>query len=122
MGALEDLTAQLDAIATGDADAAGRVAALTSLRERVNDVVGHADRLISDQQRHREGLAAGGVRATMGARRRADLHEAAVARGESPRELEEAAILSHETLDQLGEEGLAGEALERLGEQFPGAS
>lgn len=120
MGALEDLTAQLDGIA-GDAalDPAEKTASLSSLRERVNDVVGYADRLIIQQHRAREGAAAGGVREEMAARRRADLHESAVAAGESAVELEEAAVLSHATLDQLREEGLEGEALGRLTEEFP---
>lgn len=123
MGALEDLTAQLDGIA-GDTSLspAEKTASLSSLRERVNDVVGYADRLIIQQHRQREGAAAVGVRDQMLARRRADLHEAALGAGESAAELEESALLSHATLDQLREEGLEGEALERLEGEFPGGS
>lgn len=120
MGALEELTAQMEAIA-GDwrLDAAARAAALRDIRERVSDALGHADRLIVLAQRSREAQAAAGIREGMAARRRADQHELALMEGADPKDLEEAAILSHRTLDELEEEGLLPEALERLQEQHP---
>lgn len=118
MGAIEELTAQLEGLAGDTAlDPVDRVATLTGLRERLSDVVGYADRLIALQHRAREEGAAALHRARHFSRELADLHEAAVAEGIAEAAyLEAAAVPSHRTLDELAEEGLEPEAAERLAE------
>lgn len=119
VGPLEDLAAQLHRISNGDGAAADKTAALTDLRERINDVLGEADRLIAMQHRVREAEAVGSRRTRLVARENAGLREEALAGGLlEEAELDEAALLSHGELDRLREEGLEPEAMEQLGREF----
>jgi hypothetical protein len=102
---------QLSRVASDPAlEPADKTAALSDLRERLRDLLGACDRLLSDAHRARERGASQAARERFAARGAADARTGLIQEGHDPLELDEAAVLSHETLDELEEEGLAGEA------------
>lgn len=106
MDAIAELERQLQAAASTP-DAAERTAKLRYLRDRLNDLLGEADRLLANSHRAREAVAAGRSRRRMAARDGADMREAALEDGDlTPDELDGAGFLSHADLDELAEEGL----------------
>jgi hypothetical protein len=108
--AIADLNRQLQDIANDSSlDPSDRTAALTDLRERINDVVGEADRMISMGHRAREAETSAQMRSRMAAREVADVREALVEEF-APAQLDEAAVVSHDELDAFQEEGLLDEA------------
>lgn len=115
MDAFVELSNQLSRVANDPAlDPADRTAALSALRERVNDLLGMADRLLSDAHRAREAGASRQFRDRMVARGTADAREGLLAEGADPRSLSEGLVLSHDELDEFAEEGLLDEAASQV--------
>lgn len=109
MDAIAELLAQIQQTANSNLDPADRTAALTDLRERIVDVVAECDRHLALGHRGREAEASQQVRSRIAARGIAEARSLLVEEF-APAELDAAAVLSHDELDRLQEEGLLDEA------------
>lgn len=93
-------------------DPGDRYARLTTLRERMSDVLGELDRYRSDAQRIREAASSSQAREVLWARANADVREELLELGEfTAATLDEMGLLSHGELDRLHEEGLLEETV-----------
>lgn len=112
VGPIAELREEIEVAAQdGTLDASSRLTKLRDLDTQMRDLLGLAETYISDVELERDGAADRVTRERMELRQNADIRDEMVRRGmATEEEMEEAGYLSHETLDQLAEEGALEEA------------